>query len=71
MDLGVLPTSTAPMDRNTENPRFFKDSEGKKRISNFHYFRGFMGVYNSGVSNGKFGLDVLVSNSANTIWYLH
>ena len=58
MDLGVLLTSTAPMDRNTENPRFFKDSEGKKKNFKFPLFSWI-------------GLDVLVSNSANRMWYLH
>ena len=73
VDLGVHSISTAPMARNTENPRFFKDGCWNKEHSqeNSMILVDLRVSTNFGVSNVELGLDFLLLNSANKMWHLY
>ena len=70
---GFPPISTAPMARNTENPRFFKDGCWSKEHSpaNSMIFVDLRVSTNIGVSNGKLWIDFLLPNFAYQMCHLH
>ena len=73
VDLEVPPISTAPMARNTENPKFLRHGCWKRKHSpaNSMILVDLQVSTKFGVSNGKLGLDFLLPISAYKMCHLH